>query len=67
MSSKQKKIAIALPGGGTRGIIQSVILSSIDKKLESLVPNYKGLGHYIDYIGGTSIGSNQCNQIYYTK
>ncbi len=57
MSSKQKKVAIALPGGGTRGIIQSVILSSIDKKLESLVPNYKGLGHYIDYIGGTSIGS----------
>jgi len=57
MSSKQKKIAIALPGGGTRGIIQSVILSGIDKKLESLIPNYKGLGHYIDYIGGTSIGS----------
>ena len=52
-----KKLALVFPGGGVRGIMQHVLLSAIDVKLASLIENYKGLGYYIDYVGGTSIGS----------
>ena len=57
MNNKQKKLAIALPGGGAKGINQAVVWSDLDKKLSTLIPDYKGLGYYVDYIGGTSIGS----------
>jgi patatin-like phospholipase/acyl hydrolase len=52
-----KKIALVLPSGGLRGVIQATILAEIDEQLKDKVKDYKGLGHYVDYIAGTSIGS----------
>ncbi len=52
-----KKIALVLPSGGLRGVMQATILSEIDEKLKDQVKDYKGLSHYMDYIAGTSIGS----------
>jgi patatin-like phospholipase/acyl hydrolase len=52
-----KKIALVLPGGGVRGVQQQCILSAIDRELSKLIQDYKGLGNYIDYFSGTSIGA----------
>ncbi len=51
-----KKLALVLPGGGVRGIIQTKLLVALDEILKNKIPNYQGLGKTFDYIAGTSIG-----------
>ncbi len=52
-----KKIRIlSLDGGGIRGIIPGVILSYLERKLQSLDKSTLKIGDYFDLIAGTSTG-----------
>lgn len=52
-----KKIKIlSIDGGGIRGIIPGVILTYLEKKLQSLTQTNGKLGDFFDFIAGTSTG-----------
>ncbi|MGJ8591198.1 MAG: patatin-like phospholipase family protein [Aquaticitalea sp.] len=52
-----KKIRIlSLDGGGIRGIIPGVILSYLEKKLQTLDNSNLKIGDYFDFIAGSSTG-----------
>lgn len=57
--TKQPRKILALDGGGIRGVITLEILAEIESQLKAKLN--KGddfrLGHYFDYIGGTSTGA----------
>lgn len=68
-----KKLAIVLPGGGSRGIIQAKLIDELDKRVGNYLQNhydkyeYGGISKYISYIAGTSIGSmNAMNTLFYS-
>jgi patatin-like phospholipase/acyl hydrolase len=52
-----KKIKIlSIDGGGIRGIIPGVILTYLEKKLQSITQTNGKLGDFFDFIAGTSTG-----------
>lgn len=68
MAESKKKLAIVLPGGGVRGVLQARLLKALDEKLNGIAQEkgyqYNGLGYHVDYIAGTSIGAtNAINTI----